>query len=132
MRKLRLLCLFCVFGVLVFCGNAFAADPAILASLQTKHAVVQVDNATLADAKGANYQIRWKRFQFRDDFWNNSRSYNPAWWTSAGYNLIISNVSGHMQADYNTKYILGNYTTSTGSGFGPYGSQWGTQWASHW
>lgn len=94
------------------------------------HAIVQVDNATLSEAKGADYQIRWKSFQFGDNYRADSRSYNPAFWTSAGFKLIISNYTGHVQADSVSGDILGNYTNNPN--FGATGSHWGTQWTSQW
>lgn len=130
MGKLRVLfcaTMLCVLGV---CGAAFAGEPAILASIQEKHMISQADDATLSEAKGADYQIRWKRFQFGDNYRTDSRSYNPAFWTSAGFKLVISNYTGHVQADVVSGDILGNYTNNPA--FGSYGSHWGSQWTEMW
>ena len=58
MGKLKILFLSTMLSVFGLCGVAFAEDPAILSSIQEKHVVAQVDEATLSEAKGADYQIR--------------------------------------------------------------------------
>lgn len=130
MGKLKILFLSTILSVFGLCGVAFAEDPAILSSIQEKHVVAQVDEATLSEAKGADYQIRWKRFKFSDNYRTDSRSYNPANWTSAGFKLVISNYTGHVQADVVSGDILGNYTNNPN--FGSSGSHWGSQWTSMW